>query len=349
MSKAQSILLVTPGFPRDEDDTTCIPALQELVTGLRKHAPSITLKVIALHYPGTSKTYHWHGIEVCAIGADNCSYPKRLVYWKKLQKKVKGWHEKYCFDLIHTFWYGELNIVLERFSKQVNVPLYCTFMGQDALPDNKYAGRINIPEERLISLSAFHQQNIKEHLGLTPKTIIPWGMNKVAFASQEKNIDIINIGWFNDIKRQDQALAIMKELIFQDPSLQCVFVGDGPHLPKLKTAVDQDGLSDNILFMGHLDRPSTLMILGKSKLLLHTSDYESYGMIFPEAVAAKTMIVSKAVGIAREEAWWKLYSTEEEAIHFIHDFLSSEVYPSDNDQLIFSVEKTVAAYLNFWA
>lgn len=347
----KNILLITPGFPADENDTTCIPALQDFIKGLNRFEPNLSITIISLHYPAKTAVYSWFGNEVHTIGANNCRFPKRFIYWKKLQRTIMSLHHQKYFDLIHTFWFDEVTFVSSKTARKLNLPLFCTFMGQDALGNNPYANRIEVETSRLVALSQFHHKKIDKHLGLNVATIIPWGVDSISFPEKEvkKEIDIVNVGAFNITKNQKESIAIIARVKKELPSIKCVFLGDGAELESMKSLVASLGLQNNITFKGKLSRKETLQTIEKSKLLLHSSSYESFGMIFAESITAKTMIVSKAVGMAEKLPFWGIYETPYDATSLIISLLEAPVYPNDSDVLAHSIKSTVDAYVSFWS
>lgn len=351
VNHVKNILLVTPGFARDEKDTTCIPALQEFVLGLNTYYPEIKVTIVCLHYPEIEKTYHWFGNEVWALGAGNVHFPNRLRFWRKMKRTIRRLHNQKTFDLIHSFWFDEVTYLTSRVASKLNIPIFCTFMGQDAIGKTLYSRRISLPEENLIAISKFQQRKITDNLGLTVPNLISWGVSipiKTEAFSVEKDVDIVNVGSFNEIKNQQEAIKIIAEVRKEIPSIKCIFVGTGPKLENVQSLVKKLGLEKHVFFQGQVSRAKTIKIIARSKLLLHSSDYESYGMIFAEAMVAKTMIVSKEVGIAKNYDFWGIYKTQSEAVSLITSLLTSPVYPSDSESLAHSIKPTIEAYVSFW-
>ncbi|WP_258543754.1 glycosyltransferase [Parvicella tangerina] len=350
MNKEPSnLLFVTPGFPENEADSTCIPALQEFVLGLNKLYPEIDITILTLHYPGENKHYNWYGNKIVSIGANNCSFPKRLFYWKQLKSMVSQLHLKQTFDLIHTFWFDEVTYLMSPLAQKLNIPMYCTFMGQDAIGKNKYAQRIHPKNITLVALSAQHNSAIKTHLNISVENIIPWGISKSSKKCPDKDLDLINIGSFNTIKNQMEALDIISKSLDVYPDLSCVFVGDGPELGRVKSHAHELGIEKNVTFTGKLNRDDIFLLLDRTKILLHSSNYESFGMIFAEAVYSDTMIVSREVGIAEEKPWWKVYESTEAAAEFIIELLKNPTSPTDQEKSSVSIANTVGKYVQLWS
>lgn len=344
---SKNILLITPGFPINEEDTTCIPALQEFVLGLNKYYPNLNISIVTLHYPSKQGNYVWHGNNVYSIGASNCGFPKRLFYWAKFNRLISKLHQKNNFDLVHSFWYDEVTFLTFKTAKKLNIKHFCTFMGQDALGENSYVNRIFMPRENLIALSPFQQKYIQESSGIRVDKLIPWGINESNVNLTEKTIDIVNIGSFNEVKNQYEAIQIIAAVANDLPSLKCLLVGDGPKRKKIEELVSTLGIEENVTFSGELSRPEVLDLLAHSKILLHSSNYESFGMIFPEALASNVMIVSKQVGIAHEDSYWKIYQTIDEAKNHVLMLLRTSDRPNHTSNG-YSIKKTVDQYLKIW-
>ena len=45
------LVILTPGFPKDETDTTCIPFLQDFILELNDQYPSLKIDILAFDYP----------------------------------------------------------------------------------------------------------------------------------------------------------------------------------------------------------------------------------------------------------------------------------------------------------
>src|SRR6476469_4719284 len=70
-SDEKTLVILSPGFAKDEADTTCIPLQQSLVRVLNAKHPSLRIIIIAFQYPYERKTYSWHGNPVIAGAGRN--------------------------------------------------------------------------------------------------------------------------------------------------------------------------------------------------------------------------------------------------------------------------------------
>jgi glycosyltransferase involved in cell wall biosynthesis len=65
---------------------------------------------------------------------------------------------------------------------------------------------------------------------------------------------------------------------------------------ELKCAVGELGLQDRVHFLGELDGAALSTVYRTSGLLLHTADYEAYGMVLTEALAHGLPVMSRPAG-----------------------------------------------------
>jgi glycosyltransferase involved in cell wall biosynthesis len=86
-----------------------------------------------------------------------------------------------------------------------------------------------------------------------------------------------------------QTLPLVKETY---PDLLCFIIGEGPELDKLKKFASQLNLDENIKFTGFLkDQDELLKIMKSSRVLVHPSRREGFGMVVLEANACGLPVV----------------------------------------------------------
>ena len=95
---SKTFIILIPGFPVDETDTTCLPAQQLLVKEINKLYPSIEIIVLTFQYPFHNKEYSWYGNRVIPFNGRNKNGISRLITWIKVYrqlsklKKTKKYH-----------------------------------------------------------------------------------------------------------------------------------------------------------------------------------------------------------------------------------------------------------------
>ena len=77
-----------------------------------------------------------------------------------------------------------------------------------------------------------------------------------------------------------------------------------------------------------IPRDQVLNLMQQSKILVHTSNFESFGLVLAEALAANCIVISKPVGIAFDNETIITCKTTEEFVSSIRKELKSyrEVY-----------------------
>src|SRR6266487_39121 len=115
MDSKNTLIILSPGFAANEEDTTCLPPQQVFVKALNKNFPSLQIIILAFQYPLVKKNYRGFGNEIISFnGAD------------------KG-----------------------KFSKKNHLKHVCWILGQDAKKENIYVGWIKPAPDELIALSDF--------------------------------------------------------------------------------------------------------------------------------------------------------------------------------------------------
>jgi glycosyltransferase involved in cell wall biosynthesis len=342
-ANSKHIILLTPGFPSSELDDTCIPALQIFAKKLQEEG-GIKVSVIAVHYPFTSATYRWNHCDVYPLGIRNKkrnSLKSYLQQWKFL-KRI---HKEEPIDVIHSFWLGECALIGHYFSKKHQIKHLTTFMGQDARKGNKYAYLLPLQQMKLISLSDFHQNKIKNNYGIET-TIIPWGLDENStIISEEKTIDIIGVGSLIPLKKYSEFVTCINELKKVLPNIKSVIIGEGKLYTELKQQIKSLQLENHIELKGAVSYHDTQIYISKAKVLLHPSIYESFGMVFAEAIACKTAIVSRKVGFAESTEHWFLGNNPEEFVNGCLTLLQKK----DSFQSSYpAIKKTVVSYLKVY-
>lgn len=253
-----------------------------------------TVTVFTIHYPYTLIEYQWKGARVVPLNGANSELKKRISLYSRLRKAFDRIHNTQPFDLIHAFWLNEATLFGQKLSLKHNIPILATAMGQDVLDSNRYKKRVlskNIP---IVVLSEFHSNFISKR-----KTeIIPFGVKKEV-RSLEKNNDLIFIGNLIKLKSPQYFLELCKTL--KNENLKIKLIGSGPEETKCLAFKENHNLT-NVKIMGQCDYEQTQSYLAASKILIHCSSFESFGMIFIEAMAKGVHILTNPVGFAYRNA-----------------------------------------------
>jgi glycosyltransferase involved in cell wall biosynthesis len=341
ISKPRHIVFITPGFAVDEADTTSVPYLQVYFKALLHEGFKIS--IITLHYPTKNAVYKWNNCNVYSF-AKYAKWQKPLL-WLKVVRTIIKINRTEPINTIHSFWLGECALVGQWAARKTKIKHLNTLMGQDVLLGNKFCKILPIKRMNLVTLSRFHQQVfLKNYQIETP--IIFFGVNKSEVKGHvPKSIDFIGVGSLVPIKNYSLFIDVIHEVNKTIP-VSAVIIGEGEELEVLAKKIKDLGLENVIKLLGLLNNEQVLGYLAQSKILLHTSNHEGFGMIFAEALQQEAMVVSTPVGSIFESPNVMLASHKDSLINACKTMLTKSYdskYPNP-----FNIEKTVAAYMNYY-
>jgi glycosyltransferase involved in cell wall biosynthesis len=342
MKSENHVLLLTPGFPKDENDFLCTPPIQEFLLKNKHVYPDNIFSVIAFQYPYIRRNYNWNGINVYALGGNNSAYRKVFV-WKSAVSAAKLIHNNLPISSIHSLWFGECVLVGNHLAKYFGCNHTCTLMGQDVTSSNKYLKYLNKEKVKIVSLS---QNQSTEFLKLTNRKVdteIFWGIDKQNYnVNYNREIDLLAVGSLIPLKNYVMFIRVITNAVKHYPNIVCKLVGDGPELKMLKKMASEERLDRNIEFTGLLSRKDIFDLMKKSKIFIHPSKFEGSGFVFAEALANGMYIVSFNVGYAKQSEKWLIADDENEFISHTKKLLFSKL--SYEPLNIFPVSETVHKY-----
>ena len=122
-------------------------------------------------------------------------------------------------------------------------------------------------------------ERFRHEFGIASERPVMLTVGRVAF---EKNI-----GFLVDVVKK------VREPI---PNVLFVMAGEGPMLPHLKKRVRQEGLQQQVMFVGYLDRATQLQDCYRAaNVFVFASRTETQGLVLLEAMAQELPVVSTAV------------------------------------------------------
>jgi glycosyltransferase involved in cell wall biosynthesis len=339
------VALITPGFPRDEADTACIPALQEYLDGVGRYAPHIHFSVLTLRYPHSRELYSWRGQGVFPSDGRQRRFPLIVPGWRDLARNFRRLLRQEPVHVIHSLWLGECALLGTFLSRFYGIPHVITLMGQEARLRKRYLWLLDRKRNNVVTLSDFQRGDLPAR-NRDKARVIPWGIDPLPLrAGGQRDVDVLGVGSLTQVKAFDKFLRVVAILKTAKPALRCVIAGDGPERPKLERLSQELGLESVVRFEGAVKRERVLELMAKSRALLHTSRYESYGFVFAEALASGARIVSGAVGIAQAGPDWAVEESVPAMAAAVERFLA---LPDAQPSIPYPVEQTVCDYATLY-
>ena len=117
-------------------------------------------------------------------------------------------------------------------------------------------------------------------------------------SNHKYNCVIIGSFYDKDIKGYQYLLPAIKEIVYLNKIDICLHVcGGGTFLDYYKTLASNLGISDNVIFYGHLKKTDVYNIIYNSDFVISSSIYESAGISVEEAMLfGKPLVVTKSGG-----------------------------------------------------
>ena len=349
-----TLIILTPGFPKDETDSTCLPSQQLFAKMLKEKYSSLEVVIISFQYPYVEREYNWHGCKIIAMGGKRKGGLFRVLLWRRVWRRLKKL--KSCSDIkgILSFWCGECALVGNRFSKRYNIKHHCWLLGQDAQRSNKYVARIKPAAEELIAMSDFLAETFYSAHGILPAHIIENGISVQAFqnAVTERAIDILGAGSLIPLKQYELFIEIIKAIKKTFPSIKAVIAGKGVEEKKLRLLITSNELDDNLSLTGELPHDETLKLMQRSRIFLHSSRYEGFSTVCLEALAAGCRVLSFTQAMRSPVQHWEIFSDKETMQRRVIEILndkSMQYYPVFPFTMESAVSKIMQLYLKEFA
>jgi glycosyltransferase involved in cell wall biosynthesis len=290
----KTIIILSPGFAENEADSTCLPSQQQLVTALSEEFPSIKLIILAFQYPFSNQPYQWNGTTVIPFSGKNKGRLYRLLLWVRVWRQLNVLKKQYTITGLFSFWYGECTLIGKLFGKRNGIKHFTWLLGQDARKGNKYAKLLRPHAGELVALSDFLVEEFEKNYRVRPAHVIPIGIDPRLYPPIpiERDIDIMGAGSLIPLKRYDLLIEVVKALKKTLPHIQAVICGKGEEKNKLASMINEAELQGSITLIGEKSHAEVLQLMQRTKLFLHPSAYEGFGVVCLEALYAGAQVIS---------------------------------------------------------
>jgi len=312
-----TLLLLIPGFPANEDDTTCLPSQQLLVKELNKLFPELQIIILAFEYPFVDKEYKWFSNRVIPFNGRVKSKVQRLLLWTRIWKKLNQLRKNESITGIFCCWCGDCALIGKYFGKRYSLKYFIWICGQDAKKKNKLVRIIRPPANSLIAISDFLVKEFLKNHSIKPAHVIPIGIEPSEFMNKKnsvRDIDVLGVGSLIPLKQYDVFIEVVEQLKQEFVNINAVICGDGPEFEKLKMLIQAKGLQKNILLPGKKSHDEVLQLMHRSKILLHPSSYEGFGAVCIEALYAGAHVISFCKPLDQSVLHWHITENKKDML-----------------------------------
>ena len=231
-------------------------------------------------------------------------------------EKTFQYIEEHDIDVIHAhYWLSGL--VAKKVKEKYKIPFIFTSHSLGVFVQENNLGRISSEQEifnaadKITASSIFEKENLLTRYGVDKLKIhiVTPGLNKKIFKAhrgENRNNTILSVGRIQKQKGQLQTLDLFKSLQYRIKGLELVFVGgpsgaDGEsYLNKMKNRIEELRIEEEVKFVGSLSQKKLVKLMRKSKLLIHSAENETFGLVAIEAHRLGVPVLSMNQGSFKE-------------------------------------------------
>jgi len=323
MSKADTLVILSPGFAANEADSTSVPPQQVFVRNLKQNFPQLNVIVLAFQYPYSASEYQWSGVTVISFGGRNRGNIFRIFNWIRVWRKLRQLKRQYNIIGLLSFWMGECALIGSRFAKKNKLKHYIWILGQDAKPWNKYFEYIEPKADEVIALSDFIADEFDRNYHVKPAHVITTGIDPSMFGTHrsERDIDILGAGSLIPLKQYYLLVNIVSILRYTFPNIKAVICGKGPEMEPLKIMIKNLDLENNVTLVDELPHTEVFKLMQRTKVFVHPSAYEGFGVVCLEALYAGAQVVSFVRPMNAAIKNWHFAYMQDDMVEIIKDLL----------------------------
>lgn len=346
--KTDALIILSPGFAKDETDDSCLVSQQLLVRSINLLYPRITIIILAFQYPFTNKPCYWFGNYVIPFNGRNRGGLLRRWTWRKVHRTLDRLQQIHRIKGLLSFWCGEAAKAGALFATKHNLPHFCWIAGQDARPGNHYISQKHLPAVSLVAISDHVADEFEKNYHYRPAHVIPNGIiPQLPGAGMAKTTDIIAVGSLIPLKRMDWVIDTVYAISQQFPGISALICGDGPEKKKLLKKIQSLGLEKNIGLTGAVDHVSVIKLMQQSKVLLHPSVYEGFPTVCLEALDAGCHVISSLQPMHRPISNW--YIKKDKTAILQQTLALLEMAPEKhNSNFEFTMERTATLFMSLY-
>ncbi len=238
------------------------------------------------------------------------------IYLQEFKNKLEESVDLKSFDVIHAhYWLSGL--VGKEISNELNIPFIFTSHSLGVFLDGYNKERVDCEKIVMTSSNLVTASSVFETMLITDSykvdenkilKITP-GVDREIFSpdlSIKKENVFLSIGRIQEQKGQLQTLEFLNNFKKTENDFKCIFIGgpSGKHgneyLKELKETVENFNLDAHVNFMNNLPQTKIVDLLNKAKLLIHTSQFETFGLVAIEANAMGVPVLTNNNGSLME-------------------------------------------------
>jgi glycosyltransferase involved in cell wall biosynthesis len=324
--KPLTLVILTPGFPADEQDMACLPAQQVFVRALNRNYPNLKIILLSFEYPFRRDTYDWYGNTVITFNGWKKGRKNKLQTCIAVWKTLKTLQKSNQLIGLLSFWVGGCALVGKYYAHFQRLKHFIWILGQDARKGNRFIPLIRPSGDQLVAMSNFLVKEYQRNYKITPQHVIPNGVDTALYPERSpvRDIDVLGVGSLIPLKRYELFVSAIHALEQQFPDIRAVICGKGPQLNQLQQQIDRLGLSQRLTLTGEVAHHDALGYMVRARIMLHTSSYEGFSTVCLEALYAGAHVISFCDPVGSPVENWHIVKSEEEMISKVRSILKDK-------------------------
>ena len=279
------------------------------------------------------------------------SVDDKEIHLQEFRKKLDEFIDLKSFDVIHAhYWLSGL--IAKQVAEEFKIPHIYTSHSLGIFLEGYNKERVDCEKMVMTSSdfvtasSEFENVLISENYKIDKNKIkqITPGVDREVFSPnpsiKRENI-FLSIGRIQPQKGQLDVLKFLNNFRKIESNFKCFFIG-GPsgksgdeYLEELKKSIEELDLGSHVEFLDSLSQSKIKELLNRSKLLLHTSKFETFGLVAIEANSMGVPVLTSNKGSLVEiiedniNGFLSENLVESSVNTFVHDLLYDESYFQD--------------------
>jgi D-inositol-3-phosphate glycosyltransferase len=265
-----------------------------------------------------AESFKNQNLEFCSLNLFEPNIPTddKEIHLVEFNKRLEEVLDLKQFDIIHAhYWMSGL--IAKDISNKFNIPYIFTSHSLGVFLEgyNKERAdceKIVMSSSQFITASTSYEETlISDSYQIDSQKIkqIKPGVDSELFSpdqSTDRENIFLSIGRIQQQKGQLETLKFLNSFKEIETDFKCYFVG-GPsgssgeeYLLELKKIVKDLSLDSHVEFLGNLPQVDITNLLNRSKLLIHTSQYETFGLVAIEANSTGVPVLTTNTGSMKE-------------------------------------------------
>lgn len=348
--RQKTLVILSPGFPKDEDDTTCLPTQQLFVKALKATYPKLKIVVVAFQYPFVEKRYSWNGIEIISFNDSKKGLLNHVKLWMRIWRLLRTLNKQNSIIGLLSFWCTEYSMVARYFAVLNSLKHFIWLLGQDARAGNPFVKFMRLKPNSVIAISDFVAEEFENNYGINPAHIVPNAIDESLFSDKPviRDIDVLGVGSLIPLKRYDLFIEVIAVLKARHPKIKSVICGKGIEEEKLRKQIAAASLDENIILMGELPHKEAIRLMERSKILLHPSSYEGFSTVCLEALRAGAQVISFCKPMKDDIDNWYVAEGKEAILEKIELLLADGIQNNKGVQ-VYTMNEIVCRVMELYA